>query len=76
MNQNNLESLLESLDTLVSKLEDEDIDLNTAIDSYGKALKETKTVLKGLVVSEKKLNELQKENEQLLSQLKLIDDVV
>jgi len=74
MTTHKLETLLESLDTLVSKLEGEDIDLNESIDDYATALKETKTVLAELSTSEKKLNGLQQQNETILNQLQSNDD--
>jgi exodeoxyribonuclease VII small subunit len=58
---------LEKLEALIETLENPDLDLDEAVEIYGKALKSAEALIKSIKTTEKKLFILNEQAEELLS---------
>lgn len=67
-NSPSIESSLSDIEALVSSLEAEDIELETAVDSYSKALKKMKSLLTRLDATKDALLILKKEGDALFEE--------
>lgn len=63
-----IESSLSEIETLVSALEAEEIELESAVDTYGDALKKMKSLLTRLDASKEKILILKEEGDMLFEE--------